>query len=317
MSVQIARMDQAIEQFRAFNRAHTRFAAVLAPRYMDSEMGVAEARLLYEIAARHPVLATELQDALDLDAGYVSRAVKRFEDRGWIARERGEEDARQRPIILLPAGRTAFDALDDTTRAHSRRQLESLGPAAAATLGHHLAAARALIEGGAGSWEIRTLRPGDMGAIASRQAILYAENYGWERPMELLLNDVTTSFLRDFQPGREQCWVAERGGEMLGSVMLADGGDSVAKLRLLYVESHARGLGIGEALVRSCIEFARQAGYQRLELWTHTILTSARRIYAAHGFELVSSEVHTRFGEPLMGETWSLDLSPNAPPATP
>ncbi len=310
-------MDQAIEQFRAFNRAHTRFAAVLSPRYMDSEMGVAEARLLYEILHRQPVLASELQQILDLDAGYVSRAVKRFEDRDWIARERGGQDARQRPIVLLPAGRAAFDALDETTRTHSGRQLESLGPGGGALLGQHLAAARALIEGGNGSWTIRTLRPGDMGAIASRQAIFYTEHYGWGRPMELLINDITTSFLRDFKPDREQCWVAERAGEMLGSVMLADGGDGVAKLRLLYVEGHARGLGIGDALVRQCIAFAREAGYQRLELWTHTILTSARRIYAAQGFELVSSETHTLFGEPLLGETWSLDLNRDAPPATP
>ncbi|MCH7860193.1 MAG: MarR family transcriptional regulator [Proteobacteria bacterium] len=302
-------MEQAIEQFRAFNRAHTRFAAVLAPRYMDSEMGVAEARLLYEIAGRQPVLA--------LDAGYVSRAVKRFEERGWVARARGTEDARRRPIALLPAGRTAFDALDAATRAHSRRQLESLGPGGGPLLGHHLAAARALIEGGAGSWTIRTLRTGDMGMIASRQATFYAEHYGWERPMELLLGDVTTGFLRDFKPGREQCWVAERGGEMLGSVMLADGGGGVAKLRLLYVEGHARGLGIGDALVRNCIAFARDAGYARLDLWTHTILASARRIYAAQGFELVDSATHTMFGEPVMGETWSLDLSRDAPPATP
>lgn len=156
-----------------------------------------------------------------------------------------------------------------------------------------------------------------MGAIASRQAIFYAEHYGWERPMELLLGDVTTGFLRDFKPGREQCWVAERGGEMLGSVMLADGGGGVAKLRLLYVEGHARGLGIGDALVRNCIAFARDAGYARLDLWTHTILASARRIYAAQGFELVDSASHTMFGEPVMGETWSLDLSRDAPPATP
>jgi DNA-binding MarR family transcriptional regulator/GNAT superfamily N-acetyltransferase len=309
-------MDQAIEQFRAFNRAHTRFAAVLAPRYMDSEMGVAEARLLYEIARRQPVLAIDLQGVLGLDAGYVSRAIRRFEDRGWVARERAAEDARQRPIALLPAGQAAFDALDSATRAHSHRQLDSLGPGGGALLGHHLAAARALIEGGAGSWTIRTLRPGDMGAIASRQAAFYAEHHDWGRPMELLLNDVTTGFLRDFKPGREQCWVAERGGEMLGSVMLADGGDGIAKLRLLYVEGHARGLGIGDALVRRCVEFAREAGYVRLELWTHTILASARRIYAAQGFALVDSAEHAMFGDPVMGETWSLDLNPDAPPAT-
>jgi len=310
-------MEHAVDQFRAFNRAHTRFAAVLAPRYMDTEMGVAEARLLYEIAKRQPVLATELQEVLGLDAGYASRALKRFEQRGWIARQRGADDARQRPIAMLRAGQAAFDALDDATRTHNRRQLESLGPGGGALLGHHLEAARALIEDGAGSWSIRTLRPGDMGAIASRQAIFYAEHYGWARPMELLLNDVTTGFLRDFQPGREQCWVAERGGEMLGSVMLADGGDGVAKLRLLYVEAHARGLGIGEALVRRCIDFAREAGYARLDLWTHTILTSARRIYAGHGFRLVDSATHDLFGDPVMGETWSLDLNPDGSPATP
>ena len=310
-------MEHAVDQFRAFNRAHTRFAAVLAPHYMDTEMGVAEARLLYEIAKRQPVLATELQEALGLDAGYASRTLKRFEQRGWIARQRGVEDARQRPIAMLPAGQAAFDALDMATRTHNRRQLESLGPGGGALLGHHLEAARALIEGGAGSWSIRTLRPGDMGAIASRQAIFYAEHYGWTRPMELLLNDVTTGFLRDFQPGREQCWVAERGGEMLGSVMLADGGDGVAKLRLLYVEAHARGLGIGEALVRRCVDFARDAGYARLELWTHTILASARRIYAAQGFRLFDSATHELFGDPVMGETWSLDLNPDGPPATP
>ncbi|MEP9357934.1 helix-turn-helix domain-containing GNAT family N-acetyltransferase [Sphingomonas sp. KR3-1] len=310
-------MEHAVDQFRAFNRAHTRFAAVLAPHYMDTDMGVAEARLLYEIAKRQPVLASELQDLLGLDAGYVSRAVKRFEERGWVSRGRDPSDARQRPIALRPAGQAAFDALDDATRAHNLRQLDSLGPGGGALLGHHLDAARALIEGGRGDWHIRTLAPGDMGAIASRQARFYAEHYGWERPMELLLNDVTTGFLRDFQPGREQCWVAERGGEMLGSVMLADGGDGIAKLRLLFVEGHARGLGIGDALVRRCVAFARDAGYRRLELWTHTILTSARRIYAAQGFELIDSALHKMFGEPVMGETWSLDLSRDAPPATP
>ena len=119
-------MEQAIDRFRAFNRVHTRFADVLAPHYMGSEMSVAEARLLYEVAKREPVLAAELQDVLGLDAGYASRVLKRFEQRGWIERKRGDGDARQRPIALRPSGRAAFESLDAETRSHTARRLESL-----------------------------------------------------------------------------------------------------------------------------------------------------------------------------------------------
>lgn len=219
--------------------------------------------------------------------------------------------------VVLVAKALAPAIEDGVAAAGAPHAVVGVVIAALVLLPESVAAVRALIEGGAGNWTVRTLRTGDMGAIASRQAVFYAEHYGWERPMELLLNDVTTGFLRDFRPGREQCWVAERGGEMLGSVMLADGGGDIAKLRLLYVEGHARGLGIGDALVRHCVEFARAAGYARLDLWTHTILASARRIYAAQGFELVDSAAHTMFGEPVMGETWSLDLNRDAPPARP
>jgi DNA-binding MarR family transcriptional regulator/GNAT superfamily N-acetyltransferase len=310
-------MEQAIDRFRAFNRVHTRFADVLAPRYMGSEMSVAEARLLYEVAKREPVLAAELQEVLGLDAGYASRVLKRFEQRGWIERKRGAGDARQRPIALKPPGRAAFESLDAETRSHTARRLESLGPAGGPLLARHLDAARALIEQGKAEWTIRPFRTGDMGVIASRQATLYAEAFGWGRPMEVLLGEVTTAFLRGFQPGREQCWVAERSGEMLGSIFLVDGGDGVARLRLLYVEAEARGLGIGAALVRTCLGFARDAGYRKVALWTHTVLASARRIYAAEGFEIVSTETHSEFGDPVQGETWELVLTPDGPPATP
>lgn len=298
-------MDQTVASFRAFNRAHTRFAGVLKPHYMGSDLSVVEARLLYEIATRAPVLARELQELLDLDAGYASRLLRRFEERGWIARDRGP-DARQRPIVLLPAGREAFESLDSATHADAAAKLADLAPADRATLARALDTARTLIASEALPWTIRTFRTGDMGMIAARQSILYAD-YGWGAPMEILQGEVTTAFLRDFKPGREQCWVAERDGRMLGSIFLVDSGEG-AQLRLLYVEPEARGLGIGEALVRTCVDFAREAGYARIWLWTHTILTSARKIYAAHGFHIVSVETHDEFGEPVQGEIWEMGL---------
>ncbi len=309
-------MTAAVESFRAFSRIHTRVAGVLSPRYMGSEMSLVEARLLYEIATRESVLASELQALLGLDAGYASRLLRRFEERGWIVRGRGP-DARQRPITTTAAGRATFEALDRATHAETARVLEPLGDAGRAALADSLRTARVLLGGEALPWTIRTFRPGDMGMIAARQAILYEAGYGWGRPMEVLLGDVVTGFLRDFKPGREQCWVAERGGRMLGSVFLVDAGDGVAQLRLLYVEAEARGLGIGRALVDECVRFARATGYAKVTLWTHTVLTSARKIYAAAGFRITDTSVHDSFGKPEQGETWELDLSRDGPPATP
>ena len=208
-----------------------------------------------------------------------------------------------------------FADLDRRQRDAVADMLAGLAPSVRDGAIEALALAQALLDDRAlTAFMIRTFRTGDMGLIAARQAILYAKGWGWGRPMEILLGEVTAGFLRDFKPGREQCWVGEIGGRMAGSIFLCDGGGGVAKLRLLYVEDFARGLGLGEALVDRCVEMAREAGYATLELWTHTILASARRIYAAKGFELIGRETHTMFGPPVEGETWRLGLRGDARP---
>lgn len=300
-------MNDAVVALRAFNRFHTRFSGALEPHYMGSDLSLIEARLLYELVQKDGRLASELQEILGLDPGYTSRILRRFQSNGWIVRMRGEGDARKRPIQVTDKGRALFDAMDGRTRGQVERRLEPLGDSGRAALVTALDTARSLLgERTDKSFAIRTFRPGDMGMIVARQSILYAEQYGWGLPMEILQGEVTTAFLRDFKPGREQCWIAERAGRMLGSIFCCDSGDNAAQLRLLYVEPDARGLGIGEALVRACVDFARTAGYAKIWLWTHSNLTSARRIYAAQGFEIISTEVHDEFGKPEEGETWEL-----------
>ena len=300
-------MEEAVVALRAFNRFHTRFVGALDAHYLDSELSLAEARLLYEIATRQEPLAAELQAELGLDAGYVSRILRRFQARGWISRRRGE-DARRRPIALTAEGRARFAALDAASRRKVAERIEALSLTDQKTLVAALETVQALLGGGEAGWSIRSFRAGDLAAIASRQSILY-EAYGWGLPMEILQGEVTTSFLRDFKPGREQCWVAEQGGRMAGAVLIVDaGGGNVGQLRLLHVEPWARGLGIGRALVDTCVAFARAAGYARIRLWTHTVLESARRIYQAAGFEIVETAIHDEFGKPERGETWELVL---------
>jgi DNA-binding MarR family transcriptional regulator/ribosomal protein S18 acetylase RimI-like enzyme len=301
-------MEDAIAAVRAFNRFYTRFAGVLDAHYMESDLSLAEARLLYEIVHREAPHASELQAALGLDAGYVSRMLRRLQARGLIARGRGS-DARRRPIALLPAGRDAFAGLDARARAAVASRVEALGEGDRATLTEALAAVTGLLGGGGALWRIRTFRTGDLATIAARQSILY-EPYGWNPAMEILQGEIVTAFLRDFKPGREQCWVAERAGMMAGAVLLADAGGNVGQLRLLHVEPWARGLGIGSALVGACVAFAREAGYGLVRLWTHSVLASARRIYEGAGFRIVATEVHDGFGKPEQSETWELALEP-------
>jgi DNA-binding MarR family transcriptional regulator/GNAT superfamily N-acetyltransferase len=302
-------MDQDVQALRQFNRFFTQMVGALDANFLDSGMSLAEARVLLEIATHEPCFADGIQKALDLDGGFLSRVLRRFEARGWVRRDRLDGDARRRTIRLLPAGRSAFEALDQRQRREVEKILAPLSEGDRQRLVSALTTALQLMGGGAASsFRLRTFRPGDMGLIVSRQTVLYHTSYGWGNGIEINEAEVVTAFLRNFKPGREQCWVAEVDGQMAGSIFLTDEGDGLSRLRLLYVEPAFQGRGIGDALVSTCIAFAREAGYARMTLWTHSILESARRIYARHGFRIVHQEEHASFGPTLMGETWELAL---------
>ena len=158
------------------------------------------------------------------------------------------------------------------------------------------------------SYLLRAPRVGDLGWIVHRQAVLYHQEYGWNERYESTIARIVADFVDHFDPERERCWVAERDGAIVGSIFCVRKSETVAKLRMLYVEPSARGLGIGTRLVREVIDFARARGYRKVTLWTNSVLVSARRIYDAYGFRLVESERHTMFGTETVGETLELEL---------
>ena len=303
-------MEDAIASVRCFNRFFTRYVGALDNNFLDTGMTLAEARILFEIAQGEPCFADDIQRKLDLDAGFVSRVLSRLERRRWIKRARLDTDGRRRSIQLSTNGRRQFERLDQRQREVVRRDLQRLDEPARNRLVAALDAARDLLEAKERpGFKIRTFRPGDMGLIASRQSILYRERYEWSSAIEVNEGEITTAFLRNFKPGREQCWVAEVDGQIAGSVFLTDEGNRISRLRLLYVEPVFQGRGIGDALVSTCVGFARSVGYECVTLWTHTILESARRIYARYGFRIVEEKDHSLFGVVLRGETWALNLN--------
>jgi DNA-binding MarR family transcriptional regulator/GNAT superfamily N-acetyltransferase len=315
--------DDEIEQIRAFNRFYTNRIGVLDRAFMDTPYTLTEARVIYELAAHSTTSASRLTEELSLDPAYLSRLLKSFTDAGLLETTRDPADGRGRLLQLTLRGRAVATDLAQRSRQRIVALLEPMTEDDRRDLGAAMASVQRLLSGGKSTTTPITIRPhriGDMGMVISTQAKAYAETYGWNGEYEALVAEICATFIRNFDPVRERCWIAERDGTFLGSIFLVQGSsEGTAKLRLLHVDAAARGQGLGSRLVNECIGFAQSAGYRRLELWTNDILVSARRIYVAAGFTLEKEERHHSFGKDLTGQIWALDLtaatSGNAVPA--
>jgi DNA-binding MarR family transcriptional regulator/N-acetylglutamate synthase-like GNAT family acetyltransferase len=305
---------QRIAAVRRFNRFYTRQIGLLRKTYSPYSLG--EMRVLYELAQAHELggarTASDIARALDLDAGYLSRVLRNFEKHGLIARKTSDQDARQSHLTLTARGRGIYAPFERRSQgnvgamigklpASEQARLVAAMETIEALLGEHEAAPPP-------SYVLRTPRQGDFGWIVARHAELYAEEYGWTEPFEGLCAQIVADFVNNCDAKRERCWIAEMDGENVGCVMLAKDSDEVARLRLLLVDPKARGLGLGARLTEECVKFARAAGYKKITLWTHSILTAARHIYEKAGFTLTRSEERHSWSKDVVAEFWDLTL---------
>ncbi len=305
----------AVKAVRRFNRFYTREIGALDP-YLGGAMPLTEVRVLYELAHRAEPVASEIARDLGLDGGYLSRILRRFETQGWLTRATRAGDGRQSVLTLTPAGREAFEPLQQKSRDEATALLARLAPADQQRLIHAMETVQALLapaRAGAAAAATRTVvlrdpAPGDIGWVVQQHGEIYAREYGWNSEFEALVADIAAKFMHNFQPGREKCWIAELDGERVGAVFLCAKSATTAQLRMLLLAPRARGMGLGARLTDECIAFARAKGYRKMVLWTNSCLTAARGIYASRGFKLDKSEPYEGFGQQLVGETWSLKL---------
>jgi len=237
--------DPLVASVRAFNRFYTRQLGVLDESVLASGLSLTEMRVLYELAHRDGATATELGRDLGLDAGYLSRLLSKFEARRWLKRSPAPGDARQSLLVLTPSGRKAFAPIEKAAREQIATWLEALPPPQRDRLVKSMETVQRLLGGlpeAKVAYVLRDLRPGDLGWIVHRQSLLYHQEYGWDETFDALVAEIAGGFVKRFDAKRERCWVAEREGEVVGSAFLVRASDRVAKLRLLYVESSARGL---------------------------------------------------------------------------
>ena len=303
-----------IAAVRRFSRFYTRQLGLLQESLVRTRFSLTEARVLYELANRDSVTASELAADLDLDHGYLSRILRRFGEDGLLAKKRAANDGRQSVITITAKGRKAFAPLNKGSHDQVAEMLGKLKPADQARVVGAMNTVESLLgtssprSSAVPAIILRTHQPGDMGWVTSAHGALYAQEYGWNVTFEALVAKITAAFIENFDARRERCWIAELDGERVGSVFVVRKNDDVAKLRLLIVDPRARGLQLGTRLVEECLRFAKAAGYSSMTLWTQSNLTAARGIYQRAGFKLTAQEPHRSFGVDLIGETWDIKL---------
>ncbi|MBL8675266.1 MAG: MarR family transcriptional regulator [Rhodospirillales bacterium] len=303
-------LDARARAVRRFNRFYTQRIGVLKEGLNDSPFPLAEARVLYELAHRDDTTATGLARDLGLDAGYLSRILGGFEQRGLLTRRPAADDARRSLLTLTRAGRKAFAPLDKASQREFTAVLGALAEGDQRTLLDAMATIERLLGGGPARepFVLRPHRIGDMGWVVASHATLYHREFGWNHEFEALVAEIAAKLILSFDPAREASWIAEKDGRQIGSAFVVRDSDEVARLRLVLVEPEARGTGLGRRLVREAERFARAAGYRKMTLWTNNVLLAARAIYASEGYALVAEEPYHKFGCDLVGETWDKPL---------
>jgi len=310
-------LTQRVDTVRRFNRFYTRAIGVLQEGWLGSFFSLTETRVLYELAHREKATASVVGNSLDLDAGYLSRILGAFEKRGLVEKTPSQDDGRQSVLTLTEEGRRQFAPLDARTNQEVGGMLESLSENHQRQLLGAMQTIETLLPSpekdraestAKAPYLLRPHQLGDMGWVVYRQGVLYGQEYGYDEQFEALAAEIVAKFIQNYDAKRERCWIAEKDGEVVGSVFVVAKSKTIAKLRLLYVEPAARGLGIGSRLVAECVRFARQAGYKKMVLWTQSELDAARHIYKRAGFRVVEKKPHHSFGKDLVAETWELSL---------
>lgn len=307
----MSELDRRVESMRRFNRFYTQKIGVLHEGLLKSAFTLTQLRVFYELVYREHPTAAELCNDLNLDPGYLSRILSDFEKHGLIERTPSDDDGRESLLGLTKKGLEAFAPLNARSHQEMAALLTNLSTSEQNRLLEAMQTIETLLDAKPEQKTPYLLRPhqaGDMGWIVYRHGVLYAQEYGWDEQFEALVASIVVKFLQRFNPKRERCWIAEKDGEIVGSVFLVKHTKNIAQLRMLYVEPFTRGMGIGKRLVEECIRFARQAGYKKIILWTQSILYAARHIYEATGFKIVKTESHHSFGHDLVAEIWELKL---------
>lgn len=303
-------IDNQVLDVRRFNRFHTKLVGALNEGLLASDFSLVQVRLMYELNHNDNLAASDLMDILKLDRGYLSRLIASLEDKNLITKTPDPSNGKRMVLALTEQGQRVEDELEQLSSQQVANLITPLPNTERRQLVRSMQHIEKLLstKPPEPSYILRDPEAGDYGWIVHRHGVLYTEEQNWDASFEGVVAEIIAEYLKNYNPKRERGWVAEHAGNVAGSVFVTEADQDTAKLRLLYVEPDARGLGIGARLVSECVKFARQKGYKRLTLWTHSIQESAGKIYQAQGFEMANETEMDVFGHTLKRQNWAIDL---------
>lgn len=303
--------ETAVARVREFNRGWTEILGLLDRGLLQTRYSLAESRVIFELAQRDSWERLALRDRLGMDASFLTRVLRRLEDAGLVESSPSESDGRALDLALTASGTDAYEVLNHRSADQVAALIDPLTDDQLHTVLESMTVISRLLRPGrdnGGEVMLRGLVKGDLGWVVQRHGALYWDEYRWDQEFEALVARIVADYAARHDPERENAWIAELDGARAGCVFCCRRDEDTAQLRILLVEPWARGHGVGTRLVEECVEFARQAGYSTMMLWTNDVLVSARRIYEAVGFRLVEEERHHSFGHELVGQNWEMEL---------
>ncbi|MDB9527569.1 bifunctional helix-turn-helix transcriptional regulator/GNAT family N-acetyltransferase [Oscillatoria sp. CS-180] len=302
-------MNSPIENLRRFNRRWTEIMGLLDDQFLGTKHSLPEARVLYELGQKPTWERMELRQQLSLDDSYLTRLLDRLAAKRLIRISPSKIDGRRKTVQLTSKGKENFKELDTSSSEKIGHLIEQLTPSDKRALDDAIAVLNNIIVSKSSDEKklvIRKLQSGDLGWVVKRHGEIYSDEFNWNMDFEGLVAKIVSDYYADHDEKRECAWIAELNGVQAGCIFCCAKDSEVAQLRILLVEPWARGHGVGSKLVDTCVNFAKQAGYSSMVLWTIDILQSARKIYQNYGFVLSEEEEHFSFGQNLVGQNWTL-----------
>lgn len=306
-------LEQKIAALRRFTRFFAQRLGPLEAGPAGSPYSATEVRVLSELALYEHRTVTAISRSLGLDAGYLSRVIRRLETTGIVSRSSDTADNRQQPLSLTAAGRSEVRTLDTIATTRFAALVRTLPPHIHAPL----LDAMERIETAFGTdvpardaspWLLRPHRSGDLSVLTQRLIASAAEEFELGGEYETAMLGHATQFLERFAPDDDCAWIAERNGVPVGSIAVRRVGETTAELTLFFVESHARGIGIGRRLIAEAIQFATRAGYRTMVLDLHDGMKTARFLFHAAGFRHVVGLEGDTLGPGVQRQHWQLEL---------
>lgn len=297
-----------ILDIREFNRFYTRILGLVNQFILDSPFTLMEARILFDIGYSKECCANLLTKNLSIDPGHLSRILRKFEDKGYITKEKSKKDARTYMLNLTNYGKEVLNDLEEKSNNQIHQLIHDLDKYALSKLISSMKYIEETLKCDMYPINIRSFKLKDINHIIDRHEKLYKSEYGFDKSFKNYVSDAIYKFTNTFDKDNENIWIAEHKGKTIGSIALVKVDNTTAQLRWFLIEPNMRGAGLGKRLISTLLYFARQKGYTHIFLDTISDVHAARHLYKSNGFILSNKHSHNIWGKRLTEERWTMNL---------